>query len=86
MFSGIFDQLLSAMNDEEEEEGVAVAGPSSGMPSRWSPMIMTHLTDLDLILQMVRGILDLVSQAPCSARDCHQEVGGRGLGLMAQAR
>ena len=39
MFSGLFDQLLSAMNDEDEEEqetSAAAAGPSTS-GSRASP-------------------------------------------------
>ena len=49
MFSGLFDQLLSAMNDEDEEEqeaSAAAAGPSSS-GSRTSPKKALATEDLD---------------------------------------
>ena len=52
MFSGLFDQLLSAMNDEEEEEqeasAAAAAGPSTSTSgSRASPKKTLATEDLD---------------------------------------
>lgn len=49
MFSGLFDQLLSAMNDEDEEEqetSAAAAGPSTS-GSRASPKKALATEDLD---------------------------------------
>ena len=50
MFSGLFDQLLSAMNDEDEEEqeasAAAAAGPSTS-GSRASPKKALATEDLD---------------------------------------
>jgi len=49
MFSGLFDQLLSAMNDEDEEEqetSAAAAGPSTS-GSRASPKKTLATEDLD---------------------------------------
>ena len=51
MFSGLFDQLLSAMNDEDEEEqetsaAAAAAGPSTS-GSRASPKKTLATEDLD---------------------------------------
>ena len=52
MFSGLFDQLLSAMNEEDEEEA-EVGGPStsaagtSGAASRASPKKALATEDLD---------------------------------------
>ena len=49
MFSGLFDQLLSAMNDEDEEEqeaSPAAAGPSTS-GSRASPKKALATEDLD---------------------------------------
>ena len=51
MFSGLFDQLLSAMNDEDEEEqeaSAAAAGPSTSTSgSRASPKKTLATEDLD---------------------------------------
>ena len=52
MFSGLFDQLLSAMNDEDEEEqeasASAAAGPSTSTSgSRASPKKTLATEDLD---------------------------------------
>ena len=53
MFSGLFDQLLSAMNDEDEEEqetSAAAAGPSTSAGasgSRASPNKALATEDLD---------------------------------------
>ena len=50
MFSGIFDQLLSAMNDEDEEEqevSAAAAGPSTSAGNRASPKKTLATEDLD---------------------------------------
>ena len=53
MFSGLFDQLLSAMNDEDEEEqevSAAAAGPSTSggaSGSRASPKKTLATEDLD---------------------------------------
>jgi hypothetical protein len=53
MFSGLFDQLLSAMNDEDEEEqetSAAAAGPSTSAGtsgSRASPKKALATEDLD---------------------------------------
>ena len=50
MFSGLFDQLLSAMNDEDEEEQEtsAAAGPSTSTSgSRASPKKTLATEDLD---------------------------------------
>ena len=49
MFSGLFDQLLSAMNDEDEEEqetSAAAAGPSTS-GCRASPKKALATEDLD---------------------------------------
>ena len=53
MFSGLFDQLLSAMNDEDEEEqetSAAAAGPSTSAGTsgrRASPKKTLATEDLD---------------------------------------
>ena len=52
MFSGLFDQLLSAMNDEDEEEqetsaAAAAAGPSTSGGMRGSPKKALATEDLD---------------------------------------
>ena len=51
MFSGLFDQLLSAMNDEDEEEqetsAAAAAGPSTSVGNRASPKKTLATEDLD---------------------------------------
>ena len=54
MFSGLFDQLLSAMNEEEDEEPEVVGGPSTsgagtsgGAGSRASPKKALATEDLD---------------------------------------
>lgn len=54
MFSGLFDQLLSAMNEEEDEEPEVVGGPSTSgagtsgaAGSRASPKKALATEDLD---------------------------------------
>ena len=54
MFSGLFDQLLSAMNEEEDEEpevvggaSTSAAGTSGATGSRASPKKALATEDLD---------------------------------------
>ena len=52
MFSGLFDQLLSAMNEEEDDEVVSgpstsAAGTSGAAGSRASPKKALATEDLD---------------------------------------